>query len=116
MLTKATNGGDSNGATTSGVPIMNEVHRNRSVGAKAIMGLTALGIAAATALSIGLGTATASPGQAQRVSRPFTFRLVPAPHVRNCLPRAGGKVTITPGGLNDTMKVSIYGMPPRSDF
>jgi hypothetical protein len=35
---------------------------------------------------------------------------------RRCLPQAGGRVTITPGSLNDTMKVSIHGIPANAGF
>ena len=33
-----------------------------------------------------------------------------------CLPNAKGHVTITPGTLNDTMKVSLSGMPANAGF
>jgi hypothetical protein len=33
-----------------------------------------------------------------------------------CLPKAGGHVTITPGALNDTMTVSLHGMPANAGF
>jgi hypothetical protein len=41
---------------------------------------------------------------------------VPSPNIAACLPNAGGRVTITPGKLNDIMKVSVHGMPARAGF
>jgi hypothetical protein len=49
-------------------------------------------------------------------SRPFSFALVPSAAVTSCLPHAGGQVTIMPGRLNDTMRVSVHGLPARSGF
>src|SRR5262249_10276198 len=46
----------------------------------------------------------------------FSFKLVPSPGIKACLPRASGRVTITPGSLNDKMQVSISGMPHGSGF
>ena len=63
--------------------------------------------AAAAALTASAGLATASASAAS-----FSFKLVPSPNIAACLPQAGGRVTITPGSLNDTMKVSIHGIPP----
>jgi hypothetical protein len=59
-------------------------------------------------------TASSSSGAA---AKSFTFALKPSsPAISTCLPHAGGSVTITPGSLNDTMKVSIHGMPNNRDF
>lgn len=74
----------------------------------------ATGLASTAALAA--GTATAGAAVATPQARSFTFRLVPAPGIAACLPHAGGSVTITPGSLNDTMKVSVHGMPPRTGF
>ena len=41
---------------------------------------------------------------------------MPSPNIAACLPKAGGWVTITPGKLNDIMKVSIHGMPANAGF
>jgi hypothetical protein len=41
---------------------------------------------------------------------------VPSPNISACLPHATGRVTITTGSLNDTMTVSISGMPHGSGF
>ena len=67
--------------------------------------------AAAAALTASAGLATASTSAAS-----FSFKLVPSPNIAACLPQAGGRVTITPGSLNDTMKVSIHGMPAKAGF
>jgi hypothetical protein len=71
-------------------------------------------IAVTSALS--LTTASAAPVTSARTSGPFTFRLVPSPNIKSCLPHAGGLVTIVPGSQNDTMHVSIFGMPRHADF
>jgi hypothetical protein len=75
--------------------------------------LGALATAAAAATAIGL-TASAS---ATAVSKTFSFALVPSsPAITSCLPHASGHVTITTGNLNDTMTVTIKGMPANRDF
>jgi hypothetical protein len=51
-----------------------------------------------------------------RHSGAFTFALVPSPGIKSCLPHAGGRVTIIPGSQNDTMEVSIFGMPRDAGF
>ncbi len=51
-----------------------------------------------------------------RHSGAFSFALVPSPGIKSCLPHAGGRVTIIPGSQNDTMEVSIFGMPANADF
>jgi hypothetical protein len=51
-----------------------------------------------------------------RQSGAFSFALVPSPGIKSCLPHAGGRVTIIPGSQNDTMDVSIFGMPANADF
>ena len=51
-----------------------------------------------------------------RHSGAFTFGLVPSPGIKSCLPHAGGRVTIIPGSQNDTMEVSIFGMPRNAEF
>src|SRR6516162_3836595 len=71
---------------------------------------------AALASALSLTAASAAPVTSARTSGPFTFRLVPSPGIKSCLPHAGGLVTIIPGSQNDTMDVSISGMPRNSDF
>lgn len=73
--------------------------------------------AAALAVSAGLTMASASAATAgARAAASFSFKLVPSPNIAACLPKAGGSATITPGTLNDTMKVSIHGMPASTGF
>ena len=71
---------------------------------------------AAAASALSLTAASAAPVTSARASAPFTFSLVPSPGIKTCLPHAGGRVTIVPGAQNDTMHVSIFGMPRNSDF
>src|SRR5947209_11394989 len=46
----------------------------------------------------------------------FTFSMVPATGISSCLAKAHGSVTITPGSLNDTMKVSVSGLAPSTGY
>ena len=62
----------------------------------------------AAALSIGLTAAGAAPAK----EHSFSFKLVPSPGIKACLPHIGGSATITAGDLNDTMTVSVHGLPP----
>jgi hypothetical protein len=78
-----------------------------------------LAVMAATGLAAGLGvaaTAVASASSARQAEHSFSFRLVPSPGITSCLPHASGRVTITPGELNDKMVVTISGMPHNSGF
>jgi hypothetical protein len=84
-------------------------HLRRRVPARIAAGLGAAAAAAALAASAGLTMASASADS-------FSFKLVPSPNIAACLPNAGGRVTITPGSLNDTMKISIHGMPAKAGF
>jgi hypothetical protein len=72
---------------------------------------SALGLAGTTALATGASAAVSGAH-----SKSFTFRLVPSAGIKACLPHARGKVTITPGKQNDTMTVSIHGMPRGAEF
>jgi len=81
--------------------------------------VAATGAASGLALTLGLAAASgasAAPAAAAGHDSSFTFNLVPSPNIAACLPNASGKVTITPGGENDTMKVSISGMPANAGF
>jgi len=75
-------------------------------------------LAAAASLAATAGLTASSAGAAITSAHPksFTLRLVPSAGIAACLPHAGGKVTITPGKLNDTMRVSIHGMPRNAGF
>ncbi len=75
---------------------------------------SALGLAGTAALTVGASSAGAAVTSAH--ARSFTFRLVPSAGIATCLPHAGGRVTITPGSQNDTMQVSIHGMPRNAGF
>jgi hypothetical protein len=82
-------------------------------------GLGATALASALAVSLGLTAASAAPVTASAKTSPsgsFTFALVPSPGIKACLPHAGGSVTITPGSENDTMQVTISGMPRDAGF
>jgi hypothetical protein len=46
----------------------------------------------------------------------FKFKMVPSPNISACLPKAKGTVTITPGSLNDVMKVSVSGLAPNTGY
>jgi hypothetical protein len=90
--------------------ILSPVHFSRRV--------LAVGAATGLAAAIGLTAATvASAAQSHPAAkRSFSFALVPSPGIKACLPHARGRVTITPHDQNDTMKVTIAGMPRGSDF
>jgi hypothetical protein len=90
-------------------------HANRRALAWTAAGLAATAAASTLAVSAGLGAASAASTVASH-DHSFSFRLVPSPGIASCLPHAGGRVTITPGRLNDTMKISIHGMPHHAGF
>jgi hypothetical protein len=75
--------------------------------------------AACVAVAAGLvtyGLSAAGAATTTQAGRTFTFGLEPSPGIAKCLPHAHGLASITPGSLNDTMKVTLYGMPANSDF
>jgi hypothetical protein len=88
---------------------------HRTTMAWATGGLAATAVAGAAALTMGLTAASAATSAPARPGS-FSFALVPSPGIASCLPHAGGRVTITPGALNDTMAISVHGMPRRSGF
>jgi hypothetical protein len=88
----------------------------RSATARGTARLTAAGIAAAALLAAGIGLTAAAGAATATPSAPLTFALQPSPGIAACLPHASGQVTITPGSLNDVMKVYVRGMPANSDF
>jgi hypothetical protein len=74
-------------------------------------------VAGGVALAVGMATASgATTRTAASASDSFSFSLVPSPGITTCLPKASGKVTITPGSLNDTMTVSVSGLPDNAGF
>ena len=71
----------------------------------------AVAVAAGVVTAVGI---TAASGAA--AEQTFSFKLKPSAGITACLPHAAGKVTITTGKLNDTMKVTISGMPANASF
>jgi len=91
--------------------------RARSILARSTVRLSATAAAAgALAVVMGLAAASASATTGARQARSFSFALQPSPGIASCLPHAGGQVTIAPGSLNDTMSVSVHGMPAHTGF
>jgi hypothetical protein len=76
---------------------------------------TAAGLAGTALVAIGI-TAASGATTNPAAAKPFTFALKASPGIASCLPHAGGRVTITPGSLNDVMKVSLHGMPRNTGF
>jgi hypothetical protein len=70
----------------------------------------------AVALVAVAGVTTAAGSTTHRVTSSFSFKLVPATGITACLPKASGHVTITTGSLNDTMVVTVTGMPANTGF
>jgi hypothetical protein len=70
----------------------------------------------AVALVVVAGVTTAAGLTTHRVTSSFSFKLVPATGITACLPKASGHVTITTGSLNDTMVVTVTGMPANTGF
>jgi hypothetical protein len=73
------------------------------------------GVAVAAGLTAAAG-ATGGAGGQGRAAQTFSFKLVPSPGITACLPHASGRATITTGRLNDTMKVTVSGMPSHAGF
>ena len=94
----------------------------RRIPAPAAAGVGAGAIAACVAILAG-GSLAASSGAFADTGAPsatatsFSFGLEPSSAaISACLPNARGHVTITPGTLNDTMTVSLHGMPAHTGF
>src|SRR4029077_6433731 len=87
-------------------------HLRRRAVTLAATGLAIAGVASALSFT----APPAAPVTSARHSGAFTFALVPSPGIKSCLPHAGGRVTIIPGSQNDTMEVSIFGMPAHATF
>jgi hypothetical protein len=73
------------------------------------------GVALVAGLTAAAGTTGGGTGPAG-TAQTFSFKLMPSPGITACLPQASGRATITTGSLNDTMKVTISGMPPKAGF
>jgi hypothetical protein len=71
--------------------------------------------AGASSLSDSLDQANSNANA--QLATPFTFSMVPSStNISACLPHAAGTVTITPGSLNDLMKVSVSGLAPNTGY
>lgn len=73
---------------------------------------------AAALLVLSLGAAAGARTASGHLAAPatgFTFQMVRTPGV-SCLPNARGHVTIVRGSLNDTMTVSVRGLPKNTGF
>jgi hypothetical protein len=77
--------------------------------------LVATAAAGAVAMAVGVTAAWATT-RPNAHEQSFSFSLKRSAAVVSCLPHASGRVTITTGSLNDTMTVSLRGMPPNSAF
>ena len=85
--------------------------------AKAVAVAATGAVAAALSLTASAGAATQAPARTAAAASSFSFNLVPSSSaITACLPHAAGHVTITPGSLNDTMKVTLTGMPANAGF
>jgi hypothetical protein len=73
-------------------------------------------VAAASAAALVVGITAAAGAATASHQRSFSFRLVPAAGIKACIPHARGNVTITTGELNDTMKVTLHGMPKNTGY
>jgi hypothetical protein len=77
--------------------------------------LVATAAAGAVAMAVGVTAAWATT-RPNAHEQSFSFSLKRSAAVVSCLPHASGRVTITTGSLNDTMTVSLRGMPRNSGF
>jgi hypothetical protein len=85
--------------------------------AKAAAVVAAGAFAAALSLTATAGAATGGAHARSTAASSFSFGLKPSSSaISACLAKAGGHATITAGKLNDTMKVSLHGMPPNTGF
>jgi hypothetical protein len=78
-------------------------------------GRTAAVLGAAAALMLSLAAAHAASASKFRPAAGFHFTMVRTPGV-TCLPNARANVTIVRGAQNDTMTVSVRGLPARTGF
>jgi hypothetical protein len=72
--------------------------------------------AAASGLALTVGLTAASGATTRTQASSFSFSLVPSPGITACLPNASGTATITSGSVNDTMTVSVSGLPANTGF
>jgi hypothetical protein len=73
--------------------------------------------AGASSLSNSIDQAKTNANANAQPNAAFNFSMVPSStSISACLPKAKGTVTITPGSLNDTMKVSVSGLAPNTGY
>ena len=79
-------------------------------------GKLATGAVLMAAVVAAMGVTAAAGSTTPGVASSFSFKLVPATGIAACLPTAAGHVKITTGSLNDTMVVTVSGMPANTGF
>ena len=96
---------------------MNRIHSMaRRLLALAPGKLATLAAVMTAAVVAAVGVTAAAGSTTSRVASSFSFKLVPGAGIAACLPKASGHATITPGSLNDTMVVTVTGMPANAGF
>jgi hypothetical protein len=96
---------------------MNPTHSPaRRLRARAPGKLATRAAALTVAVVAAAGVTTAAGSTTPAVTSSFSVKLVPATGIAACLPKASGHATITTGSLNDTMVVSVSGMPANTGF
>ena len=90
----------------------------RRILAPAAVKAGAIAAGGAVAAAVGLTTAFGAPASAATAGADsVSFPLqASSPAIAACLPHASGQVTITPGKLNDTMHITVTGMPANAGF
>jgi hypothetical protein len=63
-----------------------------------------------------LSAASLSNAAHSKADHRFSFAMVPSPGIKACLHNAAGSVTITPGSLNDEMKVKVSGLAANTGY
>ena len=66
-----------------------------------------LGAALTAALALGFTQPAAA-------KKRFAFKMVPSSST--CVPKAKGKVKITPDGLNQKLQIKVWNLPKKTDF
>ena len=95
---------------------MNSTQRPaRRIARRATAMFAACAAVAAGLVTYGLSAAGAATTAAP-AAKTFTFALKASPGIASCLPHARGQAWITPGSLNDVMRVRLWGMPAHSEF
>ncbi len=75
------------------------------------------GATAASVITLGLTSAGAATSAASHPNaRTFSFALKPSAGIPACIKHASGRVTIITGSQNDTMRVSVRGLPHNTGF